>query len=190
MVPFQKRVLYAKQLKSGSYLYLGMVKNRAFASKLNKNGLTEWDNTFYIDTTFQCYLVAASERPDGAIVMTGVARDGANPLWRRFDAWVVVVDSNGCLIPNCAPTDVPSAESSGTDISIYPNPTTGSFTFHTEYSGTLTINNTYGQLLQRVSLSKGRNNLCLPASAAPGVYILCFKTTDGLTYVKRLIYQP
>ena len=189
--PLKQELGGIKQLKDGSYLLLGINWGlNSWASKINKFGFVEWHNEFGTDTGMQSYLIAADERPDGAIVMTGTRRSLNNPGWHRTDAWVLVVDSNGCLMPNCAPTNVTKTQIDKGEVFLYPNPTTGNFTVKVPSSGTLSISSIDGQLLASVAVIKGENSVTLPARARPGIYIVDFRSIDGYHTVRKLIYQP
>mgnify|MGYP003575010250 CR=1 FL=1 len=189
--PVKRFLSGIEQLADSSYLVMGINYGLdSWASKIDKFGYVEFDNDFSVDTTYDCYLVAAAERPDHAIVMTGTARSGAEPNWHGQDAWVVVVDSNGCLIPNCSPTGASEVNNASNEVNIYPNPTTGSFTFVSSGPGTLTITSVNGPLVSRIEVGNGKNNIQLPASVVPGIYIASFKAANGELIVRRLIYQP
>ena len=162
----------------------------SWASKINKLGFTEWYNVFGPDSIFQSYLIAAEERPDRSIVMTGTRRSDLNPSSHRMDLWVLVVDSNGCLIPNCAPTNVTKTQIDKGEVVIYPNPTTGNFTVKVPSSGTLSISSVDGQLLASVAVIKGENSVTLPAGARPGIHIVNFRSINGYHTVRKLVYQP
>ncbi len=192
-----------KQLKDSNYLLVGIygtdsTQQKGWATKLDKNGNTLWDNSYYIDevdsngNVFEAYLVDAAERDDGSIVMTGNARLSTNPAWRRYDVWVVIVDSNGCIMQGCAPTAI-SQEVTNEDrpISISPNPTTGAFKLQSRQKGTLSVFNVQGVLISQTNIHEGINDLAMPSNAAAGIYIASFKsaTTQKLSRL-RIIYQP
>ncbi len=193
-----------KQLKDSNYLLVGIFnadtgQQKGWATKLDKNGNTLWDNSYYIDevdsngNVFEAYLVDAAERDDGSIVMTGNARLSTNPAWRRYDVWVVIVDSNGCIMQGCAPTAISQEEITNEDrpISISPNPTTGAFKLQSCQKGTLSVFNVQGVLISQTNIHEGINDLAMPSNAAAGIYIASFKsaTTQKLSRL-RIIYQP
>lgn len=105
---FEKAIWNVKQLKDGNYLLLGQAVDTSkieidgWAMKLNKNGFVMWEVHYINDTNISFhYLVDAAERHDGAIVMTSTVGTTSQ---HTQDVWVIVVDSMGCIIPNCAPT--------------------------------------------------------------------------------------
>lgn len=106
------------------------------------------------------------------------------------DVWVVVVDSMGCIIPNCAPTSVPAFSSMPSpELVLYPNPTKGSFTVQTSESGRLTITNLHGQHVAVYELREGSTHVQLPAVAA-GIYVATFKGDKSPRIMKtKLVYQ-
>ena len=187
-----KYINNVKQLRDSSYLIVGdFGHSLGWAAKIDRNGWTIWDNYYLYDpdTTYPwSYLVDAAEGADGRIVMTGSTDDYQNITTRGQDVWVVVVDSMGCIIPNCAPTSVNEISKVETAIQIYPNPTTGAFTINTSEKGMLFITNLQGQTILTKELKKGKNELNMPEVAA-GVYIARFTNSGGGMNVARLVYQ-
>ncbi|HRO42018.1 MAG TPA: T9SS type A sorting domain-containing protein [Flavipsychrobacter sp.] len=186
-----------KQLKDDNYLIVGLRADTLFkpepvgqgwAMKLDKNGFVVWDNHYYKDpaTSFN-YLVDAAERSNGSIVMTGTVGSTSQ---HTQDVWVVVVDSMGCVIPNCAPTGVPKVSSSKTpELVLYPNPTKGSFTAECKERGILVIASLQGQQIAAYNIKEGKNKVAFPKNSS-GLYIATFKTNGGEVAKTRVVYQP
>ncbi|HRO42017.1 MAG TPA: T9SS type A sorting domain-containing protein [Flavipsychrobacter sp.] len=184
-----------KQLKDDGYLLIGQKWDtfpnpRGWAAKLNKWGFTEWDNSFYVDSIGTVhYLVDAAERSDGSIVLTGSVSGHPN-FNHGQDVWVVVVDSIGCIIPNCAPTSVASVQKE-TEISVYPNPTSGSFKATVPAKGSLSVYSMVGKKVTVFSVKESVNEVRLPTELASGIYMLRFVPDGGGKASNfRLVYQP
>lgn len=77
-----------------------------------------------------------------------------------------------------------------TGIQLYPNPTTGSFTFEAITEGTLTVYSLEGKQLQQYHVDAGATALNLPKGTAQGVYMCRYSGTDGSSYIVRLVYRP
>lgn len=83
---------------------------------------------FYFDSTAEAnysYLYDGTELPNGDLAMCGEL------FGKNHDLWVLKVDSNGCILPNCSVTDTSfiwtSVEDHGTkenisNLRVYPNP--------------------------------------------------------------------
>lgn len=161
-----------------------------WAARMNKNGFVLWDNYYIIDAAFDGYLVDAAELPDGGFVFTGSHTDNSIQP-RTQDMWIVRVDSNGCIVPGCAPTTVKEISlKEEVPIDIYPNPTTGNFNISSIASGKLYIFSYDGRHVANFKIVQGITSLNLPDKLNSGVYIARFVTTDNKTYNVRLIYQP
>jgi hypothetical protein len=93
---------------------------------LDKDGNTIWEDRFAADTSYPGGFYDVTEASDGGIVAIGEA---INPATVHEDAWLLKVDSNGCLNGNC-PTlytgikDIPSLE----EFFVFPNPASSQFT--------------------------------------------------------------
>jgi hypothetical protein len=72
--------------------------------------------------------IAVRPTPDGGYVAAGYL---ALPDTGTQDSWVIKVDSNGCLTPNCLVTGLPQIRRQNhLEVTVYPNPTSG--TIHLE----------------------------------------------------------
>lgn len=192
---FKKSIWNVKQLKDGNYLLVGQsvdtskVQTGGWAMKLDKNGFVMWDGHYINDTnTSFTYLVDAAERPDGSIVMTGTVGSTSQ---HTQELWVVVVDSMGCIIPNCAPTSVPKQQPKDLALRVFPNPTRGVFSVKAESNGKLTLTNIQGVLLTNYTVHRGHTELHLPNNISAGIYVLKYVSDDGREIASfRLVYQP
>jgi|GEM_PF-1727533 len=93
---------------------------------------------------------------------------------------VTTLDTNGCSV-----TSAPFSFLLGTGdvfaqpLSLYPNPTKGTFKVKVPAAGTLTIKDVYGKLIARFDLEKGLNNLRMPLSSTPGIYFTSYYSVTG-----------
>jgi hypothetical protein len=75
------------------------------------------------------------------------------------------------------------------EVSIYPNPTTGTFSIATNISGVTSMYTIDGKELQRYEVKAGTTDITLPVGFANGVYMLRFNGADGSSKMVRLIYK-
>lgn len=94
-----------------------------FLQKMSPQGDSLWQRNYGILNTHiwdQFHQFDDMEIKDGMIYMTGQTQDLQKPNPPQQEMWLVVVDSNGCLIPGCA---VGLEEyHKEQEISLYPNP--------------------------------------------------------------------
>jgi uncharacterized protein YjdB len=76
-----------------------------------------------------------------------------------------------------------------TAINLYPNPTSGSFTFETAQAGDLHIFTIDGRQVASYSVEKGATQVTLPAGIAAGVYMCRYTAADGSTTMIRLVFE-
>jgi uncharacterized protein YjdB len=75
------------------------------------------------------------------------------------------------------------------EVRIYPNPTTGTFSIATNISGVTSMYTIDGKELQQYEVKAGTTDITLPAGLTNGVYMLRFNGADGSSKMVRLIYQ-
>jgi len=194
----RKSISTVLQLKDGNYLVVGDIDYRlGWATKVDKNGWTIWSSFYFLDSTWTstAHFTHAAERADGSIVFTGrhgISTYGNKTLnWRKTDVWLVVVDSNGCVIPNCNPLSVSQMPEKDEMISVYPNPTKGKFFVRVAEAGVFELFDTRGKLVLRLRLEEGKSTVDLPPSLPFGFYTCRFATTNGATITSiKLFLQP
>jgi hypothetical protein len=98
--------------------------------KLGSDGRIIWNQNYYTTLVNDQYLLDVKETPDGGYVACGTA---INPATNNQDAWILKVDSNGCLDGfGCPKINYPTAiiptEIEQSHFIIYPNPAISSFT--------------------------------------------------------------
>jgi hypothetical protein len=90
-----------------------------------------------------------------------------------------------------SPTGVPTIAANNLKMSsLYPNPanSTVSFTYHTDYSGTMSIYNSLGQIVKTINLSSTKESMSLDTSDMPsGVYICRLQTAGANVAFRRLV---
>lgn len=75
--------------------------------------------------------------------------------------------------------------------SLYPNPTTGTFTVNAPTAGELNICTFLGSKIAVYSLQQGKNDITIPTKLAVGVYLVRFQAKDGKTsFERKLIFNP
>lgn len=96
--------------------------------KVNSNGDSLWSRQYVYDTSVvnnYCYAYYMTSTSDGGYIICGQENQGPPPYSQ--DAWLVKVDSLGCLVPGCSPVGL--IESDGMNlsgnISLFPNPSSG-----------------------------------------------------------------
>lgn len=86
-------------------------------------------------------------------------------------------------------TSVNKTQALGSQIDIYPNPTTGSFVLDVKQNGTLRLLDIYGKEVSKLEIHSGKNHVLFPQSTANGIYIARFESADGTVSNTRLMYQ-
>jgi GEVED domain/Secretion system C-terminal sorting domain len=76
---------------------------------------------------------------------------------------------------------------SSVELSVFPNPNSGSFTIKATQSGTYYLMNEMGQLMQVVKLEGGNSYNASISNLAPGVYFLSGQTKAGVTKQKIVV---
>jgi uncharacterized protein YjdB len=76
-----------------------------------------------------------------------------------------------------------------TSVSLYPNPTTGTFTVSAHDAGTLSVYTLDGRELAKYEVNKGETSMTLPGNLAAGIYMARFNGNDGSTVMVRLVVE-
>jgi hypothetical protein len=136
----------------------------------------------------------------GTFSGTGVAQGEFNPatagVGGPYTITYTYTDNNGCSASST--TEVSVSEPTGitdnsntTGISVYPNPSTGSFvltlTGHAQQASVVTVTNTMGQKVYETTIA-GNGNHALSINTAAGVYQLSLNS-NGRLHTTRLIVQ-
>ncbi len=163
-------------------------------------GAIRWQRRYQVpNDTMYVQVYDMQRTADGGFVMAGVSEDFDFPVEAPHQrAWLVKVDSNGCLDPNsppCTETPVSIASTpqpkSHSGYAVYPNPATGAFTLSSPAPGEAAVYDAAGRVVLQVSVQAGGNLLALPLSAPPGVYAVRILPNDGSApQTLRLIRRP
>ncbi len=158
-------------------------------SKVSNIGTLMWERKYYYltDTPSDNKIYDLKETPDGGFILCGEARDIGSGAVYPQQAWLLKLDSYGCLVPGCHLLD--STEEgvvSAMSLAIYPNPTTDYLNFQVRGKGgisksaTFLISNMEGKVVQQVGGIRGNTTYIIPVWEWPaGIYILQY-LEDGL----------
>jgi hypothetical protein len=75
-------------------------------------------------------------------------------------------------------------------ITIYPNPTTGSFVISTQVEGTLSVFSTDGKLVFIKTIQDAVTPISLPLGITSGIYVCRYTDINGNASIVRLNFQP
>jgi hypothetical protein len=197
----RRHPMIIKQLHDGNYLALGgserPPKVWAWAAKINRNdGAIIWNHYYLSDSFNDAYFNDVAERDDGSLVFVGATFNDSLPSWRAGrDVWLLGTDSNGCPTPLCfedttSPPTTAVTEGMKQTFSLYPNPTTGSFSLLVSGSGTFVISTIEGKTIDTRKVVAGINDISLPAHFANGLYMGVYTPDDGTKPdIVRFVYQ-
>lgn len=187
----------------GSYPCLNMngVSGRAaWMCKLDADGNRIWEKLYWSSNIIPTlpvyhYLNDVSESADHCYVAVGQAPNG-----ERYDAWVLKVDSNGCMGTNCGQavnslyTGIKEdATSVSLNIRSYPNPTVDVFTLDitTELLSqnknlVLEVVDILGTKILEQKISDNKTNISLLEKAA-GIYTYRLSSNGTLIHTDKII---
>jgi hypothetical protein len=207
----QREPWSVRLLSDHSYLITGAMANAVvgnpicWTAKVSSSGTLLWNHIFISDSSKHGYFTMSAERDDGSLILAGMNGNDSLPIWHtNEDIWLVSVDSNGCLISECSPdtadpnaTGVPLVLQEAGIFSLYPNPTTGSFSVNTAEEGEFVIYSMDGRIVAKRQVNVGVNNIQMPGNAAGGLYLGVFKRDPSRMtrqikepHVVRIIYEP
>jgi hypothetical protein len=168
-------------------------KKQGMILKLTSEGDSVWQHHYYhpqaSNKDASHYLYRVRPTPDGGYVAAGYL---ALPDTGTQDSWVIKVDSNGCLTPNCLVTGLPQIRRQNhPEVTVYPNPTSG--TIHLELPqrmamyriAVLSLN---GKQLNAVNTTY-QKNVTLQLDKPPGVYFVQVWEKDQLIFEEKVIVR-
>jgi len=193
-----------KQLDDGNILLVGddalfyAPSDVGWMAKVSATtGELLWTHQYFSDSSNWSYLRDAVELPNHNIIAVGKSYNDTLPPWHVpiGDIWLVGVDSNGCEIAGCGPDTsllgVVQPAQVATEIKLYPNPTTGTFTLQCPIDGALLLYAPDGRMAAQYTIHPGANEQQLPQSLSPGIYMGVFRPADGSPQkTVRLVYEP
>jgi uncharacterized protein YjdB len=118
--------------------------------------------------------------------VTGISTGTTNITFRMPTGCFVTRAMN---IAAARGTDETVIEELLTEVKLYPNPTTGTFTIATPIEGIINVYTIDGKELQQYEVKAGTTAISLPSGLANGIYMLRFNGADGSSKMVRLVYQ-
>lgn len=155
--------------------------------KTNQNGDSIFVQTYENDpngTDNQNYLWDVIPMDDGGFMAAGevIAIPPSVPF--RQDAWVIRVDSMGCIISNCLVGVDENLDFRVKTLEVYPNPTQGQINLEsTKELQSIEVYNLQGQKVQEVSPQK--SSWELPEKS--GLYLIRIQDEEGRAFTKKII---
>jgi hypothetical protein len=80
-----------------------------------------WSRKFYSEQQGPAYLLDLAIDSKSNIWTVGTVSDTSKPAVEGNNAWVMKLDSMGCIVPNCAPVGIYTNDGAQ-NFSVYPNP--------------------------------------------------------------------
>jgi trimeric autotransporter adhesin len=122
--------------------------------------------------------------------VTGVGAGSVTITYANISACGLAVATRTVNVTSSRP-GAPAGDdaTSGAEMLIYPNPTSGMLNVATGVNGLLAIYTIDGRELKQYEVSKGITNITLPNNLATGVYMIRFKGDDGSTKMLRLVFE-
>lgn len=149
-------------------------------TKVDLNGELLWDREYRTNNQVDHYFYDVKRTLDGGYIMAGTAFDS---LLVSQDAWLVKVDSFGCLVPGCQVFDglTEQVTDLGDALEVYPNPVVAGGAvqvemrlpvgFATRGALRLALTDASGRLVREVPLPQGVSPFTVQLSAfSPGLY--------------------
>jgi hypothetical protein len=168
-------------------------KWEGFVMKLDPAGNEIWKHHYYHPEASNPYashfLYRIQPTPDGGYVAAGYL---ALPDTGTQDSWVIKVDSNGCLTPNCLVTGLPQIRRQNhLEVTVYPNPTSG--TIHLELPQRMAMYRIVVLSLNGKQLHSQnttyQKNVTLQLDQPPGVYFVQVWEKDQLIFEEKVIVR-
>lgn len=161
---------------------VGVNQYMGWLCKTDHDGNIKWENYYkQNDSSDDNYLTEVKEMPDGGLIAIGICRDSLT--YPNGGAWIIRTDSNGCLVPGCFPSAIQVFPEDKMHVSIYPNPTGGSFTI--DYSKHLPVNSNVivlditGKTIFTHHEKQGAYKTYINLQAAAGIYLLQIVSDKG-----------
>jgi hypothetical protein len=192
-VSAHKGDFFRQVIEKNGYLYgLGQKHegNNNFFWKLTLTGKRIWSREFFYQKEAYNELGRVEPLDDGFLLL-GTARDTAN--WEaQQDAWIIKIDTNGCLQAGCHLNDTVAAtpfvqKSNKTELTIYPNPnSTGIFTIsgtHTQ-PYTVKVTDATGKQILYTTIYNGTIDVSVNPN---GMYYVRVEDKDGNVLIKQAV---
>ena len=118
--------------------------------------------------------------PSGSILATGYGESNEN----EYCSFLIKLDKNGCVEPGCRSVTVKDEVID--EISIYPNPNSGSFVVECLGEATISIYDISGVKIMQKSLGKGKNDITL-SDKHNGVFIAKIACNSNISVHKIVV---
>ena len=151
-------------------------------AKISNNGEKLWERKLAVltDGSDAHHIYDMKETPDGGIIICGEARDWSGQDSIPQQAWLMKLDSFGCLVPGCQLIDATEEVQEQGTLLLYPNPARDYLNFFYRPTPGLSsrdirfrIFDTSGRELQRFEAQAGEATYIVPLwHWPPGVYFL------------------
>ncbi|MBI3509668.1 MAG: T9SS type A sorting domain-containing protein [Bacteroidetes bacterium] len=186
-------------LSNGAYVVSGTAPHTSFSVhmdgvliKVNDNGMEQWcghyENIFGPGSSNYLYDVVVA--PDGGYAAGGMVMPAA-PDTGINDMWVMKTDGNGCdAFGNCPSpivSGVPVNIQNENDFSVFPDPSDGIFTVHSDFDNyDLGIFDVNGKLILEKNSAEKKSEIDLTDQPA-GIYFLKITGERGQIMTKKII---
>ena len=178
------------QLYDSSFVAIG--NTRSFKSdgdyagwimKISNKGDSLWSRSFTRSPNKDEYFYDFKPTRDGGFIICGMSWPDTNQGPYFSDAWLVKVDSMGCLIPGCDPTGIIILTDNPTTILVYPNPFSSHTTIKIQSSVSgeiqLTLYNILGRTVRQIQ--NRSHEIVLQRDNLPsGMYFYNVNSEEGL----------
>jgi hypothetical protein len=171
--------------RAGNGVIIGMLKHVDMA------GAEVWERTYQTNSQLDHYFYDVKRTLDGGYIMAGTAFDS---LLVSQDAWLVKVDSFGCLVPGCQLFDGLQEQFTdlGAVLTLYPNPVAAGTALQVGIAlppgftkaGALSLGlvSSDGRLVREQVVQNNATRAEMPtADLAPGLYFLHLR--DGARWL-------
>ena len=156
--------------------------NRGWIAKISPDGDSLWSRTYVYSTDFPSFheFYDLKECPDGGLILCGESRSVANGDSIPQQAWLMKLDSFGCLVPGCQFIDATEETKESVTLLLYPNPARDYLNFfyrpapgQSSRDIRFRIIDASGMELQRFEAQSGEATYIVPLwHWPPGVYFL------------------
>ncbi len=161
--------------------------------KVAENGDSLWMRSYNFEGTNIVYeLKDIKEDLDGSLIMVGEYRDiNGGDVGQK--AWLLKVDSYGCLIPGCQLVSTDEVDSEEVNFILYPNPAKDFLSFYCSFSPVMKemaysiIDNEGRALFRSGRLESNITSIYSVQNMIPGVYSLSL--TSGTRIVKSVQFM-
>lgn len=172
--------------------YIGRERTMAVITKYSSQGDLLWSRNYQhpenkLNQSSLHQLSSIVATPDGGFAAAGYLYS-VPPDTGLQDAWIIKVDSFGCLTPGCELSSVPKIESSIAQLKIYPNPGNEIIHFDITPNGNqqryeLTLYDMLGRLVHTQTLYPHKNTISI-CHLKSGIYNYRLNETWGSIVVE------